>query len=242
MPRLLLILALLVGVTAGQAYADPLDITSIMGDWVSPVGGASVAIGNVGGQGTDMIRWGDGSAPDSGYNFTPGGDITGVPLDTVFVLGDFTHLNEPIPIGSGITSVNYDLSFSTNGTPSSLMTSLMFSHNETRNASNPCDGGTGANWVGDNSMGCADIVTVTSASLNSPIDVGGEIYFFNLLGFSSDGGTSFQTQFVSPEKGNNTARLYGIVGLPQQVPEPSTLFLLGTGLAVVSIKRRRRTK
>ena len=218
---------------SGPAIATPLDITDIVGGWSNEAGGFDITINNVAAQGTDTILWG------SGYEFTPGGDILGVPLDTNVLLGTFVHINEPIRRGRSITSVDYDLGFATNGVPVSLSTTLMFEHYETYNRADPCADG-GPNYVGINSNGCADIVTVLPAVLNSPIDVGGEIFFFNLLGFSLDGGLTFDSQFVSAEHGNNTVELYGVVGQPTlvrllsepptAVPEPSTFALLFAGL------------
>ena len=234
------VLALSALFLSGPAAATPLYITNIVGGWSNIVGGQNVTTNNVAAQGTDMITWGNGVPPDSGYHFTPSVDIPNVALDTNILLGTFVHFNEPIPRGTYITSVDYDLSFSTNGLPPSLMTTLMFDHNETRNRANPCADG-GALGVGVNSKGCADIVTVTAATLNSPIDVGGEIFFFNLLGFSLDGGMTFDSQFLSPERGSNTVGLYGIVS-SVPVPEPGTLSLLGAGLAAAGIRRFRKRR
>ena len=220
---------------SGSSLAALLDINNIVGGWSNPVGGQNVVITNVAAQGTDTIRWGDGVAPDSGYDFTPGADINGVPLNTIFSLGTFVHHNEPIPAGSSITSVDYALSFSTNGVPSALSTTLQFAHNETPNGDDPCADGT-ANGAGVNINGCADIVTVTSAALNSLITVGSDTYFFNLLGFSTDGGATFSTQFLSAEQQSNTAQLYGIVG--QRIPEPTTLLLMAFGLLGFTQVRR----
>ena len=213
--------------------ANPLDITNILGSWLNPVGGANVAITNVASQGQDEIRWGSGTPPDSGYNFTPGADILNILLDTTFLLGTFVHVNEPIPSGTAISSVDYDLSFTTNGIPAGLMTTLVFDHNETPNTADPCFNG-GANGVGVNINGCADIVTVASALLNSIINVNGELFSFSLLGFSTDGGTTFGLSFESPEGGSNSAGLYAVV---KSVPEPFTILLLGIGLMVLGTQR-----
>jgi hypothetical protein len=220
---------------------NALDITDIVGGWSNEEGGYDITINNVAAQGTDTIMWG------SGYEFTPGGDILSVPLDTNVLLGTFVHVNEPIRRGRSITSVDYDLSFSSNGVPVTLSTTLMFDHYETYNRADPCADG-GPNSVGVNSNGCADIVTITSAVLNAPIDVGEEIFYFNLLGFSLDAGLSFDSQFFSEERGSNAVGLYGMVGqrisvpqllgAPTQVPEPSTLALLLAGLIGVAWPRR----
>lgn len=72
----------------------------------------------------------------------------------------------------------------------------------------------------------------------------GEIFFFNLLGFSLDNGGTFESTFKSKERGSNTVELYAIVGQrldpPNQVSEPHTLLLLSLGLAAVGAGRSRR--
>ncbi len=86
-------------------------------------------------------------------------------------------------------------------------------------------------------------MTVSSVVLNQLITVGGDVYFFNLLGFSTNGGASFSTQFSSPEGGTNTALLYGnVTAQPVGVPEPSSLLLFSTGLGLVGFRRRFSTR
>ncbi|HEY7819618.1 MAG TPA: PEP-CTERM sorting domain-containing protein, partial [Vicinamibacteria bacterium] len=73
------------------------------------------------------------------------------------------------------------------------------------------------------------------------ITVGTDTFFFNLLGFSTDGGLTFNNVFTSPEGGSNSASLYGQITL-SPIPEPVSLLLLTTGLAAVALSERRRRK
>ncbi len=210
---------LAVWLTAGAASAAPLDITNISGVWQNPVGGLAVA-----GTGTSTITWGDGLAPDSGYSFAAAADILGATTGVPILLGVFTHFNEVIPVPN-LTGVDLAFGFDTNGAPVLVAAVFPFAHDETPNL-------TGTSPADD------DIVTITTPLVNIPITVGLDIYFFNLLGFSIDGGITFGSVFQSPEGGSNTAALYGQF-TTEAVAEPGLLALFGISLAVTARRLRR---
>ena len=214
-PSLTLALAL----AAVPAGAGPFDLTNISGTWHNPVGGTSVA-----GEGTSTITWGDGVAPDSGYQFVAGADILDAAIGVPLLLGEFTHFNEVIPIPN-LTGVDLHFGFDTNGAPASVSAIFPFAHNETPNTT----GG---------SPGDDDIVTITTPIVNVPITVGTDVYFFNLLGFSTDGGVTIENVFSSPEGGHNSAQLYGQLST-ERVPEPASLLLFGGALTAVAMRMRR---
>jgi hypothetical protein len=210
---------LAVWLTAGAVSAAPLDITNISGVWQSPVGGVAVT-----GTGTSTITWGDGVAPDSGYSFAAAPDILGATTGVPILLGVFTHFNEVIPVPN-LTGVDLAFEFDTNGVPVLVSAVFPFAHDETPNL-------TGTTPADD------DIVTITTPLVNIPITVGLDTYFFNLLGFSIDGGVTFDSVFQSPEGQSNTAALYGQL-TTRPVAEPGLLTLFGVSLTVTARRLRR---
>ena len=225
---------------AASVSAAPLTLSNIAGSWQNPVldgpTAATYVENNQAGSAADEINWGIASPPEllniSGYILDPvDGSIVDVPLNSVFALANFTHNNFPIN-PSGFTGVEYSLTFDTNGIPTSLNNVFVFSHNETPNAG-PCTVGVEP---------CADIVTISQTTLNQVITVGTDNFFFNLLGFSTDGGNTFSNVFISEEDGQRQAVLYAQVTATRipEVPEPASLGLIGAGLALVAHQIRRR--
>lgn len=215
------------------AIAVPINITGITPAWVNPAPVAGITINNAG----DPItaRWGSPATElgQSGYNFNDAN--TPVAVDTSvnsgrFLLGTFTHLNNPIfePFLTSIgLSVTVDI---LGGVPSTFTEIFTLSHNET-----------------PNNCGCVpgdnDIVTFSAGLTNASFSLGGDSYILRLLGFSNDGGVTLLPSFSSMETSNNSTQLWAqIVARPTQVPEPATLLLMGAGLLSVAFMRRRKQR
>jgi len=168
-----------------------------------------------------------------------------LPIDgTVFFLGTFSHLNNPI-FPPSITSIalNFNLTLGGGATPSVFSQVFNFAHDETPN-SGACPYG-GANNQGVNINGCADRIAFGSSASSTPFTFGGVSYFLNIIGFSIDAGATTTPFLLTQEAFTTSADLYGnlvrsdpFLGV---VPEPSTYALMAFGLAGLGVASRRRS-
>ena len=186
----------------------------------------------------------------SGYNFTGANTPFDAGEGTGFSLGTFTHTNMPINAGTSITAATLNVTIQFTGDffddPDELHfanSQFIFLHNETTNNANPCADG-GANGVGVNINGCADIVT---AFLNpgsfSQFLIGGINYTFGVTGFQIPGGS-----FSSQEDDVNSVLLQGSFAAVDtfNVPGPAVgaglPALVAACLGLFGLQRRRRQK
>jgi hypothetical protein len=237
--------------------ADSIHITSLTGNWSSALPAGCCTIQNPSNPSSPRtIRWGQPlttGGNQSGYTFDPRDAPFVAPTDSAPIdLGEFSHLNFPIYQGATEARLNFFLGFNpaASPTPANISGQFVFHHEETPNS------GTCA-YYSPPGFECTDRVTVTTPLLDTPFSFGGKNYFFNLLGFSLDGGLSILPGFLTFEGRESRARLFasitsipvhtpptnGTPGGPQQpvnVPEPGSFLLLGAGLALAARRLRRR--
>lgn len=202
------------------------------GVWSNPVGGTNitylfdqfVAYGN--GK-SDQIWWGTQSQGQgqSGLGFTgatPPPDT--FDLGDPFEVGMLRHFNNPIEFGTHATAVDLTVSLAFDD-PAGVSGDFTFTLliNETLNSPGPVD----------------DIISFPTSMSSETIEIGGNVYVLQLLGFGDTPG-DLQDQFVSPEGGTNATYLWGRLTQPA-IPAPGALLLGAMGTVLVGWLRQRRT-
>jgi len=241
------------------AVADTVNILSDSASWANGVStGSTLPTYSASGTLNPQARWGIAASGSgqSGYNFGAianpfNASVTPGDASALFALGTFGHVNQPIT-GDSITSIN--LLYKADITVGTALTQTLnfdfkFNHDETTNSSVPC--ANGPNGVGINSNGCADHVQTAFSGFSQIFSINNIDYTLNILGFGylDINNNLVKTQdFWTEELGNRDATLYAKIvttaeiggGGLSTIPEPSSLMLMGLGLAAFLTKRRRQ--
>lgn len=243
MKKLVLVLAGFGLLLATDVQAVTFTIGSIDGSWSNFVGpgvgtivnGVSSSYGN---GHEDQVRWGTpftSSDGMSGLGFAGNSNGLVVSSGVAFEVGRLRHYNETIVVGTELTSADLSitLSFSTPGGVSFTPT-FSLGINETLNAG---DGHGHCPFGG--TPPCRDIISFPGSFSTQ---ISGVNYSFTLFGFRESLGGPNLSELVTDEGEKNKAFLYGVFTATETpVPEPGTLLLLGSGLGLLKLRKRRGT-
>ena len=193
-----------------SAVAATITLDNVVATWSNVHGGSSIGFT---GNGTNdaTVTWGTPhGGTQSGYNFSGiSGSLDATPDSSPeFVIGSFTHLNQPIAGGTSISDARLTI-----GTDvyvdSSFIGNYSFvydvEHWETTNTARTCADG-GVNGTGANVNGCADRVQTNYNSLSDTFQIGSDLYTLDILGFRFFDGTD-TLSFWTAESANNRVYL-----------------------------------
>jgi hypothetical protein len=204
--------------------AQALTLNSTSGTWVdgSAVGGAQV-IYNLSNGTENQVRWGVGASSlgQSGLGFT-GVGLKNLNVGEIFEVGELRHFNNPLYMSTIASAVALDINLALSDPAISQKFNFTFAIQETANAG-PCP-------IGE--PPCADIILFPNMTAAQTFKIDKVEYTLQLLGFSETSGGTFVSQFVSPEGGTNSMKLFGRITTwtpseHQTVPEPTTAVVLG---------------
>jgi hypothetical protein len=200
---------------------------SSSGQFGAPVtpGSSTFALSNQDGGTSNQLNWGD-PVPGSFSNFVKFNSANfSTATDAAFNVGKLTYRNGSTFAGTSFNG-DFPLSVALNFTnPAGVNPTFNYLFNilNTNNTGDP---------VGD-----SDRLRFSTAGLSSSsFNVGGVDYTLQLLGFSSDNGTTIISEFLSPEEATATADLYGKITV--NVPTPALLPGL-IGLGATAWRKRR---
>ena len=226
-------------------------------------GSSEFTVSNSDNGSTSIINWGtpqnrgsngtpnyfifNGNASDTYQSGTYGSTILG----NLFSLGSFDYHNGKTR-QDNLTQVNFRVDMGidglmqmTTGTFGTAYLEFTMSMNNTNDNNNPFASADSV-WVSSVNAG---MTMPDGTSVYMPYDfttgmdmmIGGEYYNFFLMGFSRDGGLTFESQAISLENETTSAEIFASITQVTPVPLPAAFWLMGSGLlGLIGLGYRRK--
>ena len=252
---------------SGYAIGSFDGITNLSGTIITPAtatGAENFAITNADNGSVATVTWGKGQKKSNGLvnSFVFNGNASdtysvgsygSTTLGNLFSLGSFDYYNA-MTSQDKISALNFRVDMSINGfmQPTtgafgSAFLDFTMAINNTNDVADPVASADSV-WVSGVNVG----MTMPDGSLyyaaydfmnGMNMMVAGENYNFMLMGFSRDGGATFEQQAVSQENTGTTADIYALITplTVSPVPVPAAVWLMGSGLiGLIGLGYRRK--
>ncbi|MDH5190855.1 MAG: VPLPA-CTERM sorting domain-containing protein [Gammaproteobacteria bacterium] len=252
---------------SGYAIGSFNSITNLAGDIITPAtasGAEAFSITNADDGGVSTVTWGtpqkksdwkdnsfifNGNASDT-YGLGEYGSTT---LGNLFSLGSFDYYNA-MTSQDKISALNFRVDMSidgfnqmTTGMLGSAYLEFTMSINNTSDNSDPVASADSV-WVSAVNVGMTHpdygpVLMPYDFMNGMDMLIGGDMYNFMLMGFSRDGGATFEQQAISQENTGTTAEIYALISplAASPVPVPAAVWLFGSGLiALAGLGRRKK--
>jgi len=239
-------------IISGYAVGSYNSIINEKGKVISTSGGAETfAFDNSDNGGLAVMTWGtpqrksnwmsnsfvfNGNASDTYTN----GILGTASVDNLFSIGSFDYYNAETS-KDNISAVNFRVDMSidgfmqdTLGTLGDAYLEFTLSINNTPDNNDPLASADSV-WVSAVNVGMTmpdgtPLLMAYDFTTGMDMYIGGDMYTFMLMGFSRDGGVSFESQAVSQENTLTTAEIFATMSPATVVPVPAAVWLMGSGL------------
>jgi len=147
-----------------------------------------------------------------------------VDANQAFSLGEFTYTNEATYYSRNVTGVDFSIGLNIDGAGFTDFSYTMEILNTPNNSSDP-----------------ADYAAFTNGVAMQSVFLNGSEYELEILGFSRDGGITFESHTWANEHSRTKADIYARFNTVSAVPVPGAVWLFGSGIiAFASLMRKRK--
>jgi len=182
---------------------------------------------------TNTFTTGNPLGTSSPNTFSVDGLSFSAEAGTLFSVANLTYTNGATVVGSNVSSVALDLTldFATPSGIEEVTFGLDFDLVDLT-----------TNTTGDPVLD-ADTLSISNVASSFSFDVGGEEFTLDLVGFSTDAGSTIDNTFTLAEGATTEAQLFGVITAPDSpsagIPEPATIIGSLVALGLTRMMKRK---